>query len=79
MSEEPFWTMYHRLGQKEGGSTVQGTRYTKVPEERREGWLEWAAEGIKVGFVGMTRYLGMSSWRVARVVEEWAGPVVVVL
>lgn len=57
MSEEPYWMMHHRLGQKDEVPTVQLTRYTKIPEEREKGWLEWATEGIKVGFVGMKDYV----------------------
>lgn len=56
--EDTFWMLHHRIEQKEGQvNTVQGTTYYKIPEDRQEGWLEWLAEGAKVGFVGMKEYL----------------------
>ncbi|CAD6567377.1 MAG: hypothetical protein ASARMPREDX12_000231 [Alectoria sarmentosa] len=51
------WTMHHRIEQRKGETTVQSTSYHKVPGERQEGWVEWFAEGVKVGIVGMTGYL----------------------
>ena len=54
------WTLHHRIEQKDGQlTTVKGTTYYKIPEDRQEGWLEWLAEWAKVGFVGMKEYLSV--------------------
>lgn len=51
------WSMHHRIEQREEETTVQSTSYHKIPVARQEGWVRWFAEGVKVGFVGMTGYL----------------------
>ncbi|CAF9934117.1 MAG: hypothetical protein ALECFALPRED_005853 [Alectoria fallacina] len=57
MSEKLYWSMHHRIEQREGETTVQSTSYLKIPVDRQEGWFRWFAEGVKLGFVGMTGYL----------------------
>ena len=56
MSDTPFWMMHHRIQWPDGRETVQGTTYSKIAEHRKQGWLEWLAEGVKVRFEGMREY-----------------------